>query len=245
MLLDLKSLSKKYSITPSGIIHIGAHSGEEIALYEQLFKKDIKIHLFEPQKKLFKTLSYKYNDKKNINLYKYACGEQTGELTMYISSNEGASSSILEPKLHLEIHPDVEFNNKEVVQVEQLDKFKIHNSDFLNIDVQGYELNVLKGGKETLSRTKYIVLEINREEVYKDVALVEEIDSFLKVYNFLRVSTKYAYDTLPWGDALYIKKDFLTKKHKLYSYIKIYIYKRKALYMSYIWIRKIIWNSFK
>ena len=90
MLLDLKSLSKKYSITPSGVIHIGAHSGEEIALYEQLFKKDIKIHLFEPQEKLFKTLSDKYNDKKNINLYKYACGEQTGELTMYISSNEGA-----------------------------------------------------------------------------------------------------------------------------------------------------------
>ena len=139
----------------------------------------------------------------------------------------------------------VEFNDKEVVQVEQLDKFKIDNSDFLNIDVQGYELNVLKGGKETLSRIKYIVLEINREEVYKNAALVEEIDAFLKVYNFLRVSTKYAYDTLPWGDALYVKKDFLTKKHKLFSYIKIYIYKRKALYMSYIWIRKIIWNYFK
>ena len=59
------------------------------------------------------------------------------------------SSSILEPKLHLEIHPDVEFSDKEVIQVEQLDKFKIHNSDFLNIDVQGYELNVLKGKRNT------------------------------------------------------------------------------------------------
>jgi len=245
MLLDLKSLSEKYSITPSGVIHIGAHTGEEIALYEELFKKDIEVHLFEPQKKLFKILFEKYNDTKNINLYKYACGEKTGELTMYISSNEGASSSILEPKLHLEIHPDVEFNNKEVVQVEQLDKFKIHNSDFLNIDVQGYELNVLKGAKETLSKIKFIVLEINREEVYKDVALVEEIDSFLKVYNFLRVSTKYAYDTLPWGDALYVKKDLLTKKQILYSYSKKFIYKRKFLYMSYILIRKSIWNFFE
>ena len=245
MLLDLKSLSKKYSINPSGVIHIGAHTGEEIALYEELFNKDIEIHLFEPQKKLFKILTDKYYDTKNINLYKYACGEETGELTMHISSNEGASSSILEPKLHLEIHPDVEFNNKEVVQVEQLDKFKIHNSDFLNVDVQGYELNVLKGGEETLSRINFIVLEINRDEVYKDVPLVEEIDSFLKGHNFLRVSTKYAYDTLPWGDALYVKKDLLTKKHILYGYIKKYIYKRKAFYMSYIWIRKSVWNFFK
>jgi len=39
ILLDLKSLSKKYSITHSGVIHIVAHSGEEIALYEDLFKK--------------------------------------------------------------------------------------------------------------------------------------------------------------------------------------------------------------
>jgi|TARA_B100000902_G_scaffold389848_1_gene437706 FkbM family methyltransferase len=244
MLLDLKNLSKKYSINPSGIIHIGAHTGEEISLYEGLFKKDIEKHLFEPQQRLFKILSDKYYDTKNINLYNYACGEETGELLMNISSNDGASSSILEPKIHLEIHPDVEFNNKEVIKIKQLDKFNIHNSDFLNIDVQGYELNVLKGGKETLSRIKYIVLEINRDEVYKDVALVEEIDSFLNVHNFLRVSTKYAYDTLPWGDALYIKKDFLTKKQKLYSYIKIFIYKRKVLYMLYILIRKIIWNFY-
>ena len=134
---------------------------------------------------MFKTLSDKYNDKKNINLYKYACGEQTGELTMYISSNEGASSSILEPKLILEIHPDVEFSDKEVIQVEQLDKFKIHNSDFLNIDVQGYELNVLKGEKKnTLKDKVHSTRNKQGRSLQKDVALVEEIDSFLKVYNF-------------------------------------------------------------
>ena len=37
----VSSFSKKFSITPSGIIYLGAHSGEEIALYEQLFKIDI------------------------------------------------------------------------------------------------------------------------------------------------------------------------------------------------------------
>lgn len=242
MLLDLKNLSKKYSINPSGVIHIGAHTGEEMTLYEELFKNDIEFHLFEPQKRLFKILHDKYKDTKNINLYKYACGEETGELSMNIASNDGASSSILEPKLHLEIHPDVEFTSKEVVPIEPLDNFKIHNSDFLNIDVQGYEMNVLKGGQQTLSRIKFIILEINREEVYKDVALVEEIDSFLEVHNFLRVSTKYAYDTLPWGDALYVKKEFLTKKQILYGYTKKLIYKRKLLYMSYILIRKSIWK---
>ena len=39
--------------------------------------------------------------------------------------------------------------------------------NFLNMDVQGYELEVLKGGTTTLEKIEYVMTEVNRAEVYK------------------------------------------------------------------------------
>jgi FkbM family methyltransferase len=202
MLLNLKILVKKYKIKTSGVIHIGAHEGEEVEAYQQIFGMDIPIHLFEPNKKYFEIIKSKYRDSKNIKFYEYGCGEEPQDLELNIASNDGASSSILEPKLHLEIHPDVEFTSKEVIEVRTLDSFNIIDSNFLNIDIQGYELKALKGSLNTLSKIRYIYIEVNKKEVYKNGPLVHEIDTFLEKFGFIRVSTKYAYDTLPWGDAL-------------------------------------------
>ena len=242
MLLNLKILVKKYTIRTSGVIHIGAHEGEEVEAYKQIFDMDIPIHLFEPQKKYFEIIKSKYSDSKNIKLYEYGCGEEPQNLQLNIASNDGASSSILEPKLHLEVHPDVEFTSKEVVRIRSLDSFNIIDSNFLNIDIQGYELKALKGSLNTLSYIKYIYIEVNKKELYKDCALVHEIDTFLEKFGFIRVSTKYAYDTLPWGDALYVDREELKKFQIMKSVIKKYIYDVEFLYGCYISLRKIYWK---
>ena len=243
MLLSLKPLVKKYTIKTSGVIHIGAHEGEEVLPYKQIFDMDIPMHLFEPQKKYFEIFKSKYQDSKNIKLYEYGCGEKPEEQQLNIASNDGASSSILEPKIHLEIHPDVKFTSKEVINIRTLDSFNIIDSNFLNIDIQGYELKALKGSLNTLSKIKYIYMEVNKSEVYKDCPLVQEIDSFLDKFGFIRVATKYAYDTLPWGDALYIKQEELKKSQIIKSRIKKFIYDANFLYLVYIGLRKLYWKT--
>jgi len=72
------------------------------------------------------------------------------------------------------------------------------------MDVQGYELEVLKGGLETLKQVDYVYCEVNRDEVYENNAYVEEIDKFLSDYDMTRVETDWAGDI--WGDALYIRQ---------------------------------------
>tara|TARA_B100001057_G_C22630199_1_gene864091 strand:- start:202 stop:948 length:747 start_codon:yes stop_codon:yes gene_type:complete len=242
MLLNLKNLVIKYSIQPSGIIHIGAHTGEEVDTYNKYFKNNLSIHLFEPQDKYFKILKDKYSNIKNIKLYNFACGERKEKLNLNVASNDGVSSSLLKPKIHLEIHPDVQFNIKEKVSVDKLDNFNINDSDFLNIDVQGFELKVLNGAKHTLPKINYIYLEINKEEVYESAPMIGEIDEFLSKFNFIRVSTKYAYDTLPWGDALYLNLNKLTNIQILKSKLKKFIYSKKNLYELYIYFRRIFWK---
>lgn len=55
MLINLEQLKNKYRIEVKGIAHIGAHVGSEVESYLKLFG-EIPIHLFEPQKNIFKEL---------------------------------------------------------------------------------------------------------------------------------------------------------------------------------------------
>ena len=91
--------------------------------------------------------------------------------------------------------------------MEKLDDIDItfEHYNLINIDVQGYELNVFCGAKKVLEKIDYIISEVNRADLYKNCTKVEELDLFLKTYGFERVETSWVGNT--WGDALYIKKN--------------------------------------
>lgn len=188
-----------------GVVHIGAHYGEEIQEYVDNGIQ--KITVFEPLSENFDVLSQRLqNVNADIQGYQVALGSKKGTATMYLSSNEAQSSSILKPKEHLEHHPDVSFDGTEEVEVDILDTFDIGESNFINIDVQGYELEVFKGGQKTLEQIDYVYCEVNRGEMYEGNPMVEELDEFLNEYGFERVETHWPETWYKWGDALYIKK---------------------------------------
>lgn len=203
MEFDFKSLKEKYNLNITGIIHVGAHYGQEVPDYVDCGIKNIV--LFEPLKDTFDILS---NNVKNINaniiLNNVALGSSQQTTTMFVSDNEGQSSSILVPSVHLTHHPNVNFPGMEEVTVDILNNYNYNFCNYLHIDVQGYELEVLKGATETLEHIDYVYCEVNRAEVYEGNAYVEEIDEFLKHYGMERVETYWMGDI--WGDALYIKK---------------------------------------
>jgi FkbM family methyltransferase len=203
MLLSFTQLRKKYSMDIKGIIHVGAHYGEEI---EEYVNNGIQeIILFEPLGECFEILQRKIFDlNANIAGYQVALGSSPGTAEMYISDNQMQSSSILKPKVHLTHHPHVKFNGTEEVEVDMLDNFDTKDYNFLNMDVQGYELEVLKGGTETLKHVDYVYCEVNRDELYEGNAYIRDIDDFLSKYDMIRVETNWEGDL--WGDALYIKK---------------------------------------
>jgi len=202
MLISFKDLMKKYGMIITGVIHVGGHYGEELQDYIDEGIQDIV--LFEPLTENFNILKDKAeNLNANIQGYQVALGSHEGDTTMYVSDNEKQSSSILKPKVHLTHHPHVKFPETEEVSVDLLDNYNTGNYNFLNMDVQGYELEVLKGATETLNQIKYVYCEVNRDEVYENNAYVEEIDEFLAGYNMERVETDWQGDI--WGDALYIK----------------------------------------
>ena len=203
MILEFKDLVKKYNMNVSGVIHIGAHYGEEVSNYVNLGIDDIV--LFEPLKENFEVLKNNVSElNANITGYCVALGNKNQNVNMFLSSNNLESSSVLKPKIHLNLHPEVVFSGEESVEMKRLDDFSFENYNFINLDVQGYEMKVLKGAEKTLKNIDYLYCEVNRNEVYEGNAYIEEIDKYLSNYNMKRVETSWWYDG-PWGDALYIK----------------------------------------
>ena len=74
----------------------------------------------------------------------------------------------------------------------------------MNLDIQGYELQALKGMSCQLHFIKVVYCEVNFQEVYKNNTMVYEVDQFLSQYGFKRVATSKCKEG--WGDAIYVKK---------------------------------------
>jgi len=206
MLINFANLYEKYNMNIRGVLHIGAHYGEEVKDYI-----DYKINnlvFFEPLSNSLEILEENlsvYADKANIQIFPYALGNEEKDVEMYVSDHGGMCSSVLKPKIVLEQYPGIKFPGKELVKMIRLDDAEIDITDynFMNIDVQGYELEVLKGSEKTLNNIDYVYTEINVDEVYEDAPHVDKLDEFLSTYGFARVETDLSGTT--WGDAFYIK----------------------------------------
>lgn len=204
MLLDLVSLVERHKMNITGVLHIGAHFGEENNVYNKLnIEKRV---FFEPLTSNYNTLKNNLGEK--FPLLQVALGNENKKITMNVeTANNGQSSSILKPVLHLSQYPHIQFNSTEEVDMCRLDDLKLplDGFNFINIDVQGYELEVFRGAKKTLNQVDYIMSEINRAEVYENCARIEQLKEFLLPYGFELVAETWVGGT--WGDGLFIKKN--------------------------------------
>ncbi len=209
MLIDFRELFPRWNIKPTGVLHIGANVGEEAPIYLELgIKRQI---WFEANHSIYEKLKLNISNNPRAEAWYYLLGHEDGlHVNFNISNNAGQSSSVLELGTHLMAHPEVNYIEQEKRHLTRLETLmdkspiRFNRLDFLNIDVQGFELNVLKGMGEYLNQFKWAYLEVNKEELYKGCALVDEIDEYLMWFGFKRVETKWCGNT-GWGDALYVK----------------------------------------
>ncbi len=120
------------------------------------------VHCFEPVKVNQDCWIRNLGGYNNTVLYDVALGDEDEQVKMLVSNICTAWAYIPGSKNNhtdkpKEAHKDVIIED---VNVECMDNYNFENIDFIKIDVEGYELNVLKGAKETILRNKpYILLE--------------------------------------------------------------------------------------
>ena len=78
------------------------------------------------------------------------------------------------------------------------------------MDVQGSELEIIKGGNETIKKTKFLILELQISEYNKDAPMINEVVSYLKGVNFVLVDILdfiYSDGELIQCDGLFLNKN--------------------------------------
>lgn len=195
-----------------GVIHVGAHHGEERKAYEACGVHNVI--WFEAFPDSFAKLTHNVKHLPSNVTFNVALSDIDGRCKFHVTDNgrgNNSSSSMLELGKHATYYPHVKVKDVIEVETSRLDSLAAKQSlnmseyNFLNIDVQGAELHVLRGMGELLNNIDYILTEVNEAELYKGGVLLHDLAAYLNVHGFSlvdRVMTKYE-----WGDALFVKKE--------------------------------------
>ena len=98
--------------------------------------------------------------------------------------------------------------NKYTIQTKSLDEFfigkKISKEILLKIDTEGFEYNVLVGSSKFIKNFKYILIEKQFTNMYKN-SNFQDCESFLKKKNF-KLIKKFIFPTFHFEDRLYVRE---------------------------------------
>jgi FkbM family methyltransferase len=165
------------------IVEAGAFNGRNTIEMAAFWPKAV-IHAFEPVETASRQLSQRITPfEKCIRIYPYALGAKPGRFEMHISgtspSSGTQSSSLLKPSAHTEAYEDVQFTSTTQVSVVRLDEWatahQISHVDFLWLDLQGFELEALKGSGDLLSTVSAVHAEVSNVQLYEGAPLYPEV----------------------------------------------------------------------
>ena len=205
MLISPKLLKTVYQIHPIGVLHVGAHDGEEQDEYQKLYWGPVT--WIEAMPKKVESLNHRLVPPHSVI---QACVWDSNNAEMILrEANNGQSTSLFEFGTHESNYPEIEVVEEIAVLTKRLDSLGIDfkHIEFINLDIQGAELQALKGLGANISEVSYIYSEVNQEEVYLGCALVNEIDSFLLQSGFTRIDTVWTKNG--WGDAIWVKNELV------------------------------------
>ncbi|MEK6285218.1 MAG: FkbM family methyltransferase [Acidobacteriota bacterium] len=182
------------------IVEAGAHLGWDTIEMSTLWSKGI-IHAFEPVPDLYGHLQENTNGLENVRLYPCALSDKTGIANLFVSSGSSdASSSLLRPKEHLSEHPTVYFEEAIDVPTITLNQWakenRVEKVDLLWLDMQGYELAMLRASCELLRTVSAIYTEVSLKKLYEGTPLYSEVREWCEEQGF-----EVEREELAWADA--------------------------------------------
>ncbi len=202
----------------NNFIDVGAYKGTYTDLILNNYKPK-KILMFEPQEEIFEFLKKKYNENKEIFLFNKALSNEIKlarfnfnkhNLTSSLSSLDPENSYLkLKAKLFGTTSKGMITDTKTIQTTTLfsiLEKENIEDIDFLKIDTEGHELEVLQGMKEKINKVKHILVEFHIDEIYISYN-PEFLHQFLISNNFELVK-KFKFPFTTWEDRLYVNKSF-------------------------------------
>ena len=176
----LTQIKNSCNFSPRTIVDVGAAFGGWSRLCYRFFP-DAQYFLFEPLREFAGVLK-KYSDEfENVTYFKSAAGSQKGNMVINVHEDL-VGSSLLE-------EADGSFSDGQPreISVITLDEALSGSSGpyLVKVDVQGAELEVLRGAEKILKDTEYIILEVSLFQSIINAPLLFDVISFMKGKGFV------------------------------------------------------------
>jgi len=198
------------------ILDVGGADGVTAIRFHETFK-NANVYVFEPLEENITELKKNILPHKRITLFQKALGSEKKQTEINITKRI-TSSSLLQINtkefkddyMSSQLIPE----RKQIIELDTIDNIvkETENVLVIKLDVQGFELEVLKGAVRTLKNTHLIMAELQNHRMYEGAPMYYDIDEFLRKNNFTLLqnipSLREKHKQLEW-DAIYINNKFL------------------------------------
>lgn len=209
---DRLNLISKFLPSNPIILEAGAHYGLDTVNFYKLWPLS-RVLAFEPNPSAFEKLAKQTAGLENVSLYNFGLSDNPGTALFYVCyGTEGnnpefeGASSLLPPSESMEIHyggPRIEITC--VLLDDWCKQNGVDHIDFMWLDMEGMELQVLKSSPEILDTVKVIYTETNMYPFRIGTTGYQELRSFLESSGFKLLSHWYLKGLQ--GDAIFIRSE--------------------------------------
>jgi FkbM family methyltransferase len=170
---------QEWGYTPAFVIDIGAYHGTWTKMFKELFP-DASILMLEAQKakeSMLRDVADKYSD---VSYDIALLGANDGDVVSFVEMETG--SSVFEEDSSYER----EYVKKQLVELDSLLKSHadFQQADFLKLDVQGYELEVLRGASSLLKSVEFVYMEVSLIPINKGCPDIHDVIVFMREHGF-------------------------------------------------------------
>jgi FkbM family methyltransferase len=202
-----------------GLVHVGAHQGEEVPVFRRFGFRDLLLIEANPQHASLLQQSFAVDG--NVRVLATAIGDRAGEATLLLHTSRSGSTesaSLLGMQALQEIVPTLTTPSALRVPMTTLDDLvrdggmEMHRYNVLVVDVQGAERLVFRGGGTFLARCDAVVTEVSLVPLYEGAPLEGELLGELRAVGFEPRQSVYHelyrgdHRFVAWGESLLLRE---------------------------------------
>ena len=198
----------RIGFAPSMIIDVGAAQGEWATMASRIWPR-ARIFGIEPNARNMPLMEKLKHKSSQFDYWQGCLGPEARTVSYYENGNQ---TSLL----------DLRSGNARTSMVRLDDliaQYGLPAPDFIKLDVQGYELEVLRGGATALRSVEAILVEVNFLKIFPSAPTVEEVIAFmsnhgLAVFDVMGIYRKPSDDALAQMDFFFIRSDHPWRRNR-------------------------------
>ena len=200
---EYTGIFERLNVHIKGIIHVGMWDFVEYGCYTKLVGNNVIGIEANPQ--VYKDMAKPVADKWGFKCFNEFLSDKDKEVRDFYFAGEGSSLYKGQPQWNKNV--SIKVQTKTLATVIEENNIDMNGYDFLNIDAEGAEFDVLKGFEKYLDYINVIDLETSYDDRHRSGADHNTIVQWLSERGFELKEMSDSYQTQNWGDSVFARVD--------------------------------------